>query len=61
VTKSESMLRVLKRRNFAGKNKNFNNRCYPADRSTFLRFLGIGTFGVGARRLSYTFGCRTNV
>ncbi|KHE80023.1 hypothetical protein GE21DRAFT_1219401 [Neurospora crassa] len=52
MTKLESMLRALKRRNFTGKNEDFNVRCHPAVRSTFLRFLGIGRFGVGARRLS---------
>ncbi|KAL0468135.1 hypothetical protein QR685DRAFT_400029, partial [Neurospora intermedia] len=52
ITKLESMLRALKRRNFAGKNDYFNIRCHPAMRSTFLRFLGIGRFGVGARGLS---------
>ncbi|EGZ75940.1 hypothetical protein NEUTE2DRAFT_45591, partial [Neurospora tetrasperma FGSC 2509] len=51
VTKLELMLRALERRNIAGKNKNYNVRCQPADRSTFLRFLGMGRFGVGARRL----------
>ncbi|KHE81425.1 hypothetical protein GE21DRAFT_1215882, partial [Neurospora crassa] len=45
-------LRVLNRRNFAGKNEDFNVRCHPAVLSTFLRFLGMGRFGVGARRLS---------
>ncbi|EGZ72376.1 hypothetical protein NEUTE2DRAFT_65198 [Neurospora tetrasperma FGSC 2509] len=52
MTKLESILYTLKRRNFAGKNEDFNVRCHPAVRSTFLGKLGMGRFGVGARRLS---------
>ncbi|EGZ77676.1 hypothetical protein NEUTE2DRAFT_53961 [Neurospora tetrasperma FGSC 2509] len=52
MTKLESMLRVLKKRNFAGKNEDFNITCHPAVRSTFLGKLGMGRFGVDARRLS---------
>ncbi|EGZ69247.1 hypothetical protein NEUTE2DRAFT_71174, partial [Neurospora tetrasperma FGSC 2509] len=52
ITKLESMLCVLERRNFTGKNEDFNIRCHLAIRSTFLGKLGIGRFGVGARRLS---------
>ncbi|KHE80258.1 hypothetical protein GE21DRAFT_1218788, partial [Neurospora crassa] len=46
------ILRILKRRNFAGKNGPFNVRCHPAVRSTSFGFLGIGRFGVGVSRLS---------
>ncbi|EGZ77686.1 hypothetical protein NEUTE2DRAFT_52793 [Neurospora tetrasperma FGSC 2509] len=52
MIKLELMLRVLKSRNFAGKNGIFNINYHPAVRSTVLGFLAIGRFRVGVFRLS---------
>ncbi|KHE84115.1 hypothetical protein GE21DRAFT_1209485 [Neurospora crassa] len=48
-----AMLRVLKRRNFAGKNGLYDVRCYRLSRPTILAFWVYVGNGVGVRRVTY--------
>ncbi|KHE81469.1 hypothetical protein GE21DRAFT_1215765, partial [Neurospora crassa] len=47
-----AMLRALKRRNFAGKNGNFNVRCHQLNRPSFLVGVRTSRFWVRAGRLT---------
>ncbi|KHE83774.1 hypothetical protein GE21DRAFT_1210350 [Neurospora crassa] len=46
------MLRILKRRNFAGKNGLYDVRCYRLFRPTILAFWVYVGNGVGVRRVT---------
>ncbi|KAK3494285.1 uncharacterized protein B0T23DRAFT_314934, partial [Neurospora hispaniola] len=47
-----AMLRILKRRNFVGKNGNFNVRCHQLNRPNFLVGVRTWRFWVRAGRLT---------
>ncbi|KAK3485038.1 uncharacterized protein B0T23DRAFT_299060, partial [Neurospora hispaniola] len=52
MTKLKGILRILKRRNLAGKNGIYNVRCYRLSGPTILGFWVYVGNGVGVRRVT---------